>query len=107
MAVCWDHEGGLFKGKGCLECDRMCKRTWWIACAVVNPPHMRNKGIGSRLMGILIEALSKKDCSRVIVMPGGYDSDQKKQFKFYEKTDSGTRGEATSLVVVFRCGKPW
>lgn len=58
---------------------------WVIARVIVRTPEMRGRGIGKRMMHMLLEAVVKTTFQVVMVAPGGYNFDQDGQFEFYRK----------------------
>lgn len=57
---------------------------WWISRVNVKE-NDRGKGIGSAILKKAIEVVLSKGCAEIIVCPGGYNSDYKKQVGFYKK----------------------
>lgn len=74
-----------FSHNGCVESDRIDNENWWISRALVKPTNYRSKGIGSKLLKILIDEIKKKNSKYILVTPGGYEDETEKQFRFYEK----------------------
>ena len=60
---------------------------WWVARVLVQKPENRGKGYGSAVLQEALKAVMTKTggMGRVIVAPGGYDNDQERKFRFYEK----------------------
>jgi len=86
VCIYWQHPKGFFKGRGSLEANWLSDTTWWVARAVINPADQRGRGIGTAMLKALFKALRENEtCKRLVVCPGGYDSNTKDQFHFYEK----------------------
>jgi len=86
VSVYWQHPKGFAKGRGSVEANSLFGTIWWIARAVIVPTEQRGKGIGSAMLKALFKAVTKQGtCTRLIVCPGGYNGNKKKQFHFYEK----------------------
>lgn len=58
---------------------------WVINRAIVKPESLRGKGIGSLMLNKLKDVLVKQGCKKLIVYPGGYSGEKRKQFNFYKK----------------------
>ena len=56
-----------------------------ICRAILQPESMRGQGIGSEMMRRLKDELRRVRCKKCYVTPGGYNSRQEDQFRFYEK----------------------
>lgn len=57
---------------------------WWVSRVLVRLPGNRGKGLGSQVLGRLLQEIAKHPCTRVCVSPGGYDEDPR-QRAFYLK----------------------
>jgi GNAT superfamily N-acetyltransferase len=60
---------------------------WWVARVLVSNADDRGKGLGSLVLQAALKAImvSTNGMARVVVVPGGYDNNHKRQRKFYEK----------------------
>jgi ribosomal protein S18 acetylase RimI-like enzyme len=58
---------------------------WYINRAIVKPESLRGHGIGSLMLTKLKDALIEQGCKKLIVYPGGYAGEKRKQIKFYKK----------------------
>lgn len=57
---------------------------WYLNRAIVGPDAARGQGLGSILLQTLLKYLSEKpDFKSIIVEPGGYHNDLKRQVRFY------------------------
>lgn len=57
---------------------------WWVSRVLVSRDEDRGKGYGGRALDILLREIEKQGGKAVIVTPGGYGADPKKQIRFYE-----------------------
>jgi len=83
LSVYW-HGKTMFEN-GVAEASTMGDGFWNINRVLVNPKILRGKGIGSKLLQELIEKIRNADGKKIIVWPGGYDDNKKKQVNFYIK----------------------
>lgn len=59
---------------------------WWLARVSINREQFRSAGIGTELVRRIQSALAERtDFKELLVAPGGYGSDEKKQWNFYVK----------------------
>ena len=58
---------------------------WWVARVLVQKEENRGKGYGSVVLRAALDAVTAMGAKRVIVAPGGYNKEKKKQFDFYMK----------------------
>lgn len=62
------------------------EQVYWYVSRVNVKEGLRNDGIGSRLLQMIIEKIkSRPDKATIIVYPGGYNEDREGQFNFYKK----------------------
>ncbi len=64
--------------------DRIEPNKWWISRVNVKEID-RNKGIGSAMLKMAIEAVLEQEEVEIVVAPGGYNEDYNKQINFYKK----------------------
>jgi GNAT superfamily N-acetyltransferase len=57
---------------------------WWISRAFSHKD-LRGKGVGSKLLQLVIKEIKKQGGRYIYVTPGGYDGKKRKQFNFYIK----------------------
>jgi GNAT superfamily N-acetyltransferase len=57
---------------------------WWI-CRAFSHKDLRGKGVGSKLLQLVIKEIRKQGGRYIYVTPGGYDGRKRKQFNFYIK----------------------
>ena len=82
------HVTAVWQGKGVREvgtasADRMPDSSWWLSRALVQPEEKRGQGIGSVLVMRLQHEVQAQGGTRLVVCPGGYGMDQKRQCAFY------------------------
>lgn len=59
---------------------------WWISRVLVPEKIGRSKGLGSRLLQVMIERCRRQESElRIVVAPGGYTADNARQIAFYER----------------------
>lgn len=87
VSVTWLGPGGGYLQMGTAAADYLdWLEHWWVARVIVKDPGMRSKGIGGKLVQLMLETIKKgKHGKRVIVTPGGYGADESKQFAFYRR----------------------
>lgn len=87
ISVTWTGPGGGYRQTGTAGADFLdWADHWWVARVIVQDPGMRSKGIGGKLVGLMLDAIKKNGTGkRVIVAPGGYGADESKQFAFYRR----------------------
>lgn len=56
---------------------------WWIGRVLVDPPKARGNGVGGYILEELKRAVKEMGGTSLLVSPGGYAVDPKRQFKFY------------------------
>lgn len=76
-----------------LYLPRADEQCWWINRVLVTNEADRGKGIGGMLLDCLLTEAIKQGARVIIVTPGGYGSDPKKQRRFYEAHDFFKVGE--------------
>lgn len=59
-------------------------REWWVARVLVQPDSARGKGLGGRLLEELKKAVVEMGGTSLLVTPGGYSNERRRQFKFYK-----------------------
>ena len=78
-------------GQGCAEASSMeglpgaDPDDWYLNRIVITPPECRGSGIGGEMIERLKLRVAKGGGRRLLVEPGGYDSDLGVQVRFYEK----------------------
>lgn len=82
-SVCWIDDDSHI-ANGVVSADLVNGR-WWLSRAILKPANLRNKGIGSMMVDFLKEGILLSDTKVVIVSPGGYGEDIRKQINFYKK----------------------
>lgn len=69
----------------CAEAD-LIDGIWWICRVLVKKEQDRGKGLGSKfLQKLLFEIYRRDPDAAVVVSPGGYGVNSKKQINFYKK----------------------
>jgi L-amino acid N-acyltransferase YncA len=63
------------------------EKCWWISRVLVTSDEDRGKGWGGMMLDTLIVEITKQGGLAIIVTPGGYNADPKKQKRFYEQHD--------------------
>jgi len=71
---------------------------WFINRVLVNPQSDRGKGIGSKLLQVLIKEIKKQNNKKIIVTPGGYINNTKQQINFYVKNGFKKTGDCFTLI---------
>lgn len=94
VTVLW--QGNNVQERGTASADRIGD-TWWINRVLVQPLKARRRGIGSRLLQELIQAVGRQG-GPLKVFPDGYDQDRESQFRFYEKNGFVREGEEMIYV---------
>ena len=61
--------------------------------------HLRSQGIGSQILQMLLNEIKKQNAKKVIVTPGGYNVDEKRQFNFYIKNGFKQSEEHEKMLV--------
>lgn len=74
--------------------DELC---WWISRVLVTDEADRGKGIGGVLLDLMLAEVVKQGGRVVIVGPGGYGADPKRQRQFYEAHDFAKVGEGSDV----------
>jgi len=62
-------------------------KCWWVSRVLVTSDEDRGKGWGGMILDTLIVEITKQGGKSIIVTPGGYGADPKKQKRFYEQHD--------------------
>jgi GNAT superfamily N-acetyltransferase len=57
--------------------------SWWVSRVLVQPSSARGKGLGGQLLEELKKAVAEMGGTRLLVTPGGYSNEWKRQHKFY------------------------
>lgn len=70
--------------RGTAEANWISGKCWWVARVLVQPASERRKGIGSRMLKLLMDQVRASGAELLQVSPGSYDSDPW-VIKFYEK----------------------
>ena len=81
VTVVWQGKG--VRDVGTTSADRMPDGSWWLCRALVQPEDNRGQGIGSILVMRLKHEVQAQGGTRLVVAPGGYNMDQKRQQAFY------------------------
>lgn len=73
--------------RGCAEANYMPDfNYWWICRVVLYPADCRGRGFGSKMLKLMLDNIFDTDAEhKVVVAPGGYDAEPKKQKAFYLK----------------------
>jgi hypothetical protein len=59
---------------------------WWLARVNINNPAAHGLGVGTKMLTLMKEALvTRPGFKEILVAPGGYGSDEKRQWDFYVK----------------------
>jgi predicted GNAT family N-acyltransferase len=101
ISVNWFDEKDI-RNRAVAEATEMGSH-WFINRVLVQPEEIRSNGIGSMLLQILIKEIKKTGNKQIIVTPGGYAMNQKKQQNFYKK--NGFLKEYTSYELMYYKGK--
>lgn len=80
-------------------------RCWWISRVLISREENRGHGWGGMLLDTLIVEIIKQDGAAIIVTPGGYGADPKKQIAFYEAHDFFKVGEGVEAHWVWTRGE--
>lgn len=87
-------------GISIASADRIFDGRWYVSRVMVRENH-RGKGVGSKLLNMMIEEIkSRPDKGDIIVTPGGYDGDTKRQFDFYKKNGFVETDKPEMLIYV-------
>lgn len=77
---------GLVRERGVAEASRMPGGYWYVNRVRVEPPGIRGRGIGGRLLERLKAVLRENTEDYLLVVdPGGYGEDPDRQRAFYAK----------------------
>ncbi len=79
----WLGEG--LRQRGTASSNKLPDGSWWVSRVLVQPSTMTGKGIGGKLLDLVIEEIKKQGGGTVVVCPGGYENNYKKQSNFYRK----------------------
>ena len=72
----------------------------WYVSRVIVKEDQRGKGIGSKLLNMLIDEIkSRPGTGPIIVTPGGYNADAKKQMNFYKKNGFVKVKDNTGMLI--------
>jgi hypothetical protein len=105
VSVMWVFEGLPI---GILNADLMWPEIgrWWLARVNVKGDNHKGKGIGTKMVELMKEGLVKRSAAppfgtpafkEILVAPGGYGSDEKKQWNFYVKNGFVQNTESSLL----------
>ncbi len=71
--------------EGVAEASKISNTDWFVNRVFIRNPLGRGRGLGSRLIKELQSLVASRGCKKLIVTPGGYNSDPEKQINFYRK----------------------
>jgi acetyltransferase (GNAT) family protein len=79
------------------------KGGWYVNRVLVSKKEDRGKGLGSYVLGLLIQTVRRtKDFSLLLVEPGGYDNNVKAQRAFYRKNGFCLRKYQDGQAYIFK-----
>jgi len=86
VAVIWKPSQQL-KPRGVVEASRLWEESfWYINRALVEPEVARGQGHGTHMLQRLLETIRRSGPTRVVVDPGGYGANVRRQRRFYRKS---------------------
>lgn len=96
VAVLWRPGQGL-RPRGVVEASHFLEEGfWYVNRALVEPETARDQGHGTRMLQRLLDTIRRSGPARVVVDPGGYGSNTRRQRRFYRKAgfqlDRGIQG---------------
>lgn len=84
--------------RGTASANRLPDGSWWVSRVLVQPNTMTGRGIGGKLLELVKEEIKKQGGGTVVVCPGGYENDHKKQSNFYRR--HGFKGNLEMKLVI-------
>lgn len=70
---------------GTISVEKIKDGEWWVSRAKVTPEKLTGQGYGTRMMDEIKKAAVRQGCKKMVVCPGGYKNDKKRQINFYVK----------------------
>ena len=77
--------------------DNLMDGRWWVSRVNVQGTE-KGQGTGSKLLKRAIDEVLSYGPADIIVAPGGYSEDEKKQFNFYKKNNFVETSERGLLI---------
>lgn len=93
------HKGERMFDLSCAEANIDIEQDSWYISRVLVAQSFRGKGIGSKVLQILLNEIKKAGGKKVIVTPGGYDNNKEQQFNFYLKNGFTHSIESKDVLV--------
>lgn len=92
--------GEDLRQRGTASVDKLPDGRWWVSRVLVQPSTMTGNGIGGKLLELVKSEVKKQGGGIMVVCPGGYAGDQKKQRNFYRKHGFTGHLEMTLEIVL-------